>query len=124
MTAGQNEMSHTLSSTGNLNSNMTRINADMLSNAMYASVILDCSESVLKHSRGIWQTPHAPQADEADTKQATDCFKQTLLTRDLEQERLTGITCLMLCLRRYQSRWPSQNSNAQLVHMYFPHEDG
>ena len=74
MTAGTNEMCLTLFSVGNLNSNMTLIDAGMLSKLMYFSLILDCSNPVLKHSRGIRQTPHAPQADEADTKQATDCF--------------------------------------------------
>jgi len=61
----------------------TQTNADILSNGvMHMSVILDCSEPVPKHSRGIRQTPHAPQADEADTIQAADCFQQTLLAHD------------------------------------------
>ncbi len=42
--------------------------AGMLSNdVMHTSVVLDCSEPFPKHSKGIRHTPHAPQADEADT---------------------------------------------------------
>ncbi len=42
-------------------------NASMASNdVMHTSVELACSEPFPKHSTGIRQTPHTPQADEAD----------------------------------------------------------
>jgi hypothetical protein len=59
-------LSHSQISSGNVNSICMRINAEMLSHdVVHTSVTLDCSKPFPKHSRGIRQTPHAPQADEA-----------------------------------------------------------
>ena len=46
---------------------------------MHRSVLMDCSEPFPKHSKGIRQTPHAPQADAADTAEASNCLQQSFL---------------------------------------------
>jgi len=53
------EMSHTLSSKLKHDADPCRcvVKCDVV---QFTHVILDCSEPVLKHSRGIRQTPHAP----------------------------------------------------------------
>ena len=66
---------------------------------MHTNLVLACSEHFPEHSKGIRQTPHAPQAVKADTYKLQIVFNCCL--HMTSQEMLTGLTCFTLCLRRY-----------------------
>ncbi len=69
-----------------------------VNDVMHTDVILNCSEPCPKHSRGIRQTPHAPQADKAHR------HNKLMQQAQCKLQIVSNKHCLQMTLKREADR--------------------